>query len=164
MMGERDAAWARPAQLAMLGDLAGKAVLDLDGTPESQRAAPGSFDLATSWLALHRAPDPVSVLRRAHRALRPGGRLIALIPHPCTAMPFHQVQRDAGGRMQWLGVDRYFDGNPLEVWFAWIRDAGFEVTDLREPVPTEDAVRARPELEEARRVPYFLMFELSRTT
>jgi len=48
----------------------------------------------------------------------------------------------------------------LEDWFGWFADAGFRVRALREPRPTEEAVRARPELEDAARVPYFLILDL----
>jgi hypothetical protein len=50
----------------------------------------------------------------------------------------------------------------LEDWYDWIRDAGFQMRAMREPRPTDAAVAARPSLADARRVPYFLIFDLAR--
>jgi hypothetical protein len=50
----------------------------------------------------------------------------------------------------------------LEDWFGWMLDAGFAVRAIREPAPTASAVQARPDLEDACRIPYYLMFDLER--
>jgi len=39
----------------------------------------------------------------------------------------------------------------------------FTLRGLREPKPTDEAVRAQPDLEDATRVPYFVMFDLQVT-
>lgn len=49
---------------------------------------------------------------------------------------------------------------PLEDWFAWFLGAGFRLRAFGEPCPTADALRARPELEDAARVPYYAFFDL----
>ena len=41
----------------------------------------GSFDAVTLWQVLEHIGDPVSMLRRAHDLLRPGGLLIASVPN-----------------------------------------------------------------------------------
>jgi len=41
----------------------------------------GSFDAVTLWQVLEHIGDPVSMLRRAHALLRPGGLLIASVPN-----------------------------------------------------------------------------------
>jgi hypothetical protein len=51
---------------------------------------------------------------------------------------------------------------PLEDWFAWILDAGSRLRAFREPVPTADAIAQQPKLADAKRVPYFAMFDLAR--
>lgn len=142
--------------------------------------APGSFDVAVSCLALQDMPDPARVLRGVHAVLRPGGRFIVSITHPCTDTPFRQWERDEHGRKRWLCIDRYFDRGPMEYtwlrwayefttpalhapledWFAWILGAGFQLRAAREPRPTEEAVRARPKLDDAMRIPYYLLFDL----
>jgi SAM-dependent methyltransferase len=45
----------------------------------------GYFDLATLWHALEHAPDPLAVLRAVQRLLRPGGRLLLIVPNLASA-------------------------------------------------------------------------------
>ena len=49
----------------------------------------------------------------------------------------------------------------LEQWIDWSIEAGFSIRALREPKPTEETVRAQPDLADATRVPYFLIFDLT---
>jgi len=145
--------------------------------------APASFDLVTSCLALQDMPDIPKVLQSIHDALVPGGRLVASIAHPCSDTPIRMWERDDSGAKRWLCIDRYFDRGPLEYawkgwlyefstsayhatledWFGWILNAGFALRALREPAPTDAAVIRHPELDDARRVPYFLLFDVART-
>ena len=86
------------------------------------------------------------------------------------------------GQKRWLCVDRYFERTPIEFewqrwaykfttaglhvpledWFGWILAAGFQIRAFREPRPTDDAVRRQPGLEDATRMPYFIILELVR--
>lgn len=140
------------------------------------------FDLVTSCLSLQDMPDIQQVLRAIHDALIVGGRLIASIAHPCTDTPFRRWAKDESGTKQWLCIDRYFDRGPikykwkgwayefstsahhatLEDWFAWLRDAGFLLRGLREPQPSAAAIAKYPELEDAARIPYFLLLDAER--
>ncbi|HXX85202.1 MAG TPA: class I SAM-dependent methyltransferase [Casimicrobiaceae bacterium] len=176
-----------PAMLAHARDLESTAplgirYLDGDAARLSEYLAPGSFDIATSCLALQDMPDIPRVLRSVHAALAPGGGFIASIAHPCSDTPLRVWAKDDSGAKQWLCIDRYFDRGPmkyvwkgwlyefatsayhatLEDWFRWLLDAGFSVRSIREPVPTDAALRAHPDLEDATRVPYYLVFDLQR--
>jgi SAM-dependent methyltransferase len=144
--------------------------------------AAGSFDAATSCVALQDMPDAARVLRAVHAVLRPNGRLVASIAHPCTDTPYREWERDDEGRKRWLCLDRYFERGPIEYrwrgweyefttpavhatledWFGWMLEAGFRLSGFREPRPSEEAVARRPDLEDARRMPYFAIFELVR--
>jgi SAM-dependent methyltransferase len=141
---------------------------------------PQSFDMASSCLALQDMPRVAGVLRGVHVLLRPGGRFVASIAHPCTDTPFRAWERDAAGNKRWLCIDRYFDCGALqytwsgwgsdftteamhatlEQWIGWILDAGFQLRGLKEPCPTQEALRSHPDLEDAARVPYYLFFDL----
>lgn len=145
---------------------------------------PASFDMATSCVALQDMPSADRVLRAVREVLHPGGRFVASITHPCSDTPFRKWERDESGRKRWLCVDRYFDREilefrwrgwdydfttaaahaPLEDWFEWILRAGFTLRGLREPRPSAEALRQRPDLEDAMRVPYYLVFDLRRET
>ena len=142
-----------------------------------------SFEMVTSCLALQDMPDIPKVLRSIHGVLGLGGRFVFSIAHPCSDTPFRAWAKDGSGVKQWLCIDRYFDRGPikyvwkdwlyefstsayhttLEDWFRWLLDAGFALRAIREPAPTASAVQARPDLEDAGRIPYYLMFDLERT-
>jgi SAM-dependent methyltransferase len=155
-------------------------VLDAAALPEGLDAR--DFDMAASCLALQDMTDVPRVLRGVRALLRPGGRLVASITHPCTDTPLRRWELDADGAKRWLCIDRYFDRGPLqfewsgwaedftteaihaplEEWIRWIQESGFRLRGLQEPCPTEQAIRSRPELEDAARVPYYLFFDLQR--
>lgn len=148
-------------------------------------ALPGErFDVATSCVALQDMPDAGRVFHAVRSTLRPGGRFVASITHPWSDTPFRRWERDPLGRKRWLCIDRYFEEGPvtfvwerwggkfttqayhatLETWIDWVIAAGFEIRALREPRPTEQAICARPKLEDAGRVPYYVMFDLRNPT
>lgn len=152
----------------------------LDAARIDTRFKPQTFDLATACLSLQDMPEPGRVLQAVAKVLKPGGRFISSIEHPFSSTPFRQWARD-GERKKWLCVDRYFDRGAqpytwkrwsyefttralhvtLEQWIDWTVAAGFTIRALREPKPTDRAVRDRPDLEDATRVPYFLIFDLT---
>ena len=156
--------------------------VNLDAARLLSHFSPASFELATSCMALQDMPNIPKVLRSIHDALVPGGRLVASIPHPCCDTPFRRWEGDGRGGKRWLCVDRYFERGPLkydwkdwhyefstsayhatlEDWFGWLFDAGLTLRALREPTPPESALQAHPDLEDARRLPYFLLFDAER--
>jgi ubiquinone/menaquinone biosynthesis C-methylase UbiE len=125
----------------------------LDAAVLPAHFVPRSFDLATSCLALQDMPNVEKVLRGVHALLRPGGRLVASITHPCTDTPFREWERDSSGKKRWLCIDRYFERGPLEFtwsgwgrdftteaihatledWLGWILEAGFQLRAKRAP-------------------------------
>ena len=153
-----------------------------DAAEIADHFAAGSFDMAASCIALQDMPSPSTVLRAVHDVLRPGGRFVASITHPCTDTPFRQWERDESRAKRWLCIDRYFERGPIEYawirgaydfttpalhatledWFGWMLGAGFQLRALHEPRPTAAALAARPDLEDAARVPYYLVFDLVR--
>lgn len=151
-----------------------------DAADVAAHLKPASFDMATSCLALQDMPKAAEVLRGVFTVLRPGGRFVASITHPCSDMPFRRWERDEHGNKRWLCVDRYFERGPLtytwerfgetvsttamhatlEDWFGWILAAGFQLRAFREPSPTASALDQRPDLEDAARIPYYVFFDL----
>jgi ubiquinone/menaquinone biosynthesis C-methylase UbiE len=143
---------------------------------------PESFDMATSCLAIQDMPEIPRVIEAIRSVLVPGGRLVASIAHPCTDTPFCEWAKDESGQKRWLCIDRYFERGPLEYtwrewsyefstpafhatledWFRWFLEAGFSLRGISEPRPSDQALQAHPDLEDAARVPYFLMFDVVR--
>lgn len=146
--------------------------------------APSTFDLVAACMSLQDMADVDAALRGAFSVLRPGGRMVLSVPHPCTDTAYREWERDAEGRKLALKLDRYFEAGPavcdwnmprllhpwrtpcwrltLAGWSGKVADAGFLVRRLHEPRPTDEQAARRPELDDCRRLPYFLVFDLVR--
>jgi hypothetical protein len=48
----------------------------------------------------------------------------------------------------------------LAEWTGMMAEAGFLIRRLHEPRPTEEQVQRIPELDDSRKVPYFLVYDL----
>ncbi len=144
--------------------------------------AAGSFDLITACFALHDMADPPAVLASAWRVLKKDGRMAFAIPHPATDTPYREWDIDKDGLRGALKINHYFESGPatlrwkmkrliyswdvpywrhtLSEWSAMIAGAGFCIRQLFEPHPTAEQVQHNPNIEDARRVPYALVFDL----
>jgi SAM-dependent methyltransferase len=144
--------------------------------------APGTFDLVAACMSLQDMANMRGALRGAFTVLRPGGRMVFSVPHPATDTAFREWERDGAGRKRYLKVDRYFETGPsvcrwsmprlryhwstpcwrltLSEWTAHVTDVGFAILRLQEPRPTAAQVAANPNLDDCRRVPFFLILDL----
>jgi ubiquinone/menaquinone biosynthesis C-methylase UbiE len=125
-------------------------------------------------------PDIESVLAEMARVIKPGGRYIFAITHPCFVMPGAEWVDNNRGEPVFKRVDNYFDegyfgkewygqgglrsrlgGNhrTLQTYVRALRAAGFVVTDLREPRPSTYALRSNKELANQMRIPSMLVLE-----
>lgn len=142
----------------------------------------GRFDLITACMSLHDMADPGGVLQSAFEILRSGGRMAFSVPHPCTDTPFREWELDDAGGKGALKVDRYFESGPtvckwkmarlkyhwdtpyrrytLAEWSELTAEAGFLIRRLYEPRPTKEQVERNPHIEDAYRLPCFLIFGL----
>ncbi len=141
-----------------------------------------SFDLIASCMSLHDMADPGSALLSSNRVLHPGGRLAFSIPHPFTNTPYREWEQNGDGEKLSLKIDKYFDSGPtylrwsmprlsehwespymrftLSEWADFIYQAGFLIIKMYEPRPTLEQVKQIRDLEDAYRLPGFLIFDL----
>ncbi len=145
---------------------------------------PGSFDLVTACMSLQDMRDVTAVLGAAYQMLRSAGRMVFSVPHPATDTPFREWERDASGSKICLKIDGYFETGPticdwsmprlayqwktpfwrytLSQWTDALATAGFTIRRVVEPRPTSGQVSANPDLEDCFRLPYFLIFAVSK--
>jgi SAM-dependent methyltransferase len=145
-----------------------------------------SFDFCTAFMSLMDVPDQLKALGEAHRALRSGGFLQFSILHPCFNTPHRRLLRNERGEAYAVELGRYFDRTegdierwlfsaapaeakkglpPFEIplfhrtiseWLNDIRDAGFQVEEVREPFADAETARRYPQVADTRVVSYFL--------
>lgn len=149
-----------------------------DAVTIAERWPPETFDMVTSCVSLQDMPAPMEVIRSTYALLRPGGRFVSMLTHPCTDTPHREWELDEAGEKRALKIDRYFEEVALSwrwptrasapsfvttglhltlgTWFDGFLDAGFRLRRLTEPRPTEEALEIRPDLQDAAKVPYFL--------
>lgn len=140
--------------------------------------AAASVDLAYSSLTLHYITDLTAVLTAVHRALVPGGQLIFSIEHPIYMAPVDPGWSvDAAGRRTWP-VDGYLREGPRTTdWLAkgvikqhrtigttlnLLVRLGFTIRHVEEWGPTDQQVQAKPDLEQERERPMFLLVAAQR--
>lgn len=160
----------------------GIAYRSLDAARVAEHWPPGSFDLVTAGMSLQDMPDAAGALQAARATLPKSGRLVCSIPNPLTDTPFREWERDERGEKVALKIDRYFESGPrltrwtmarlsahwetpywyrtLGEWSVLVADAGFLIRRLHEARPTAEQVARNPALDDCRRLPYFLIFDL----
>jgi SAM-dependent methyltransferase len=144
------------------------------------------FDFATAFMSLMDISETGRVLAETYRVLKSGGFLQFSITHPCFDTPHRRNLRDEKGLTYAIEVGDYFrnlDGEitewlfgatPPEVkqglpkfriprftrtmsqWLNLLIETGFLIERMEEPRPTEETVRACPDLQDAQVVAYFL--------
>ena len=142
-----------------------------------------TFDVVVCNMALVDMPDMAAVLREVDRVVKPGGRFVFSLIHPCFVMPGAEWVDNSRGEHVFKRVDNYFDEGffgkewygqgglrsrlgghhrTLQTYVQALRAIGFVLTDLREPRPSKYALRTHEkELAPQMRVPSMLVIEAS---
>lgn len=142
------------------------------------------LDGVVSTMALMDGPDFNGAMREAFRLVRPGGFVCFSVLHPCFITPSISWRKDEAGQTTGLCVSRYFDpAHFTEHWrfgdrprepgitpFAVPRfprtmsdylngiiAAGFRITAMEEPRPSEEACAQTPRFRRWRDLAAFLL-------
>jgi len=144
-----------------------------------------SFNLVVSVYVLCDVRDYDKAIKEFARVLKPDGRLVFLIEHPCfswSAGGWEHTPLDSNRTEDWLffKVDKYFTRRtqecqwgrlprllnfcrPLSDYFHSLKKHGFLIADLIEPQPTSRSLRRRPrEWDAENRVPPVLIIDALR--
>lgn len=136
--------------------------------------APGQFDVVISSLALHYIEDFAGVCRKIYDSLAPGGSFILSMEHPVfTAVAAQDWHYGPDGeRLHWpvdhyqsegQRIARFLDADVVKyhrtvatIMNALIQ-AGFRITEVAEPGPSEEALKQYPDMIDETRRPIFLL-------
>jgi SAM-dependent methyltransferase len=138
-----------------------------------------AFEVAYASLSLHYVGDLDRLLATVHRALVPGGRLVASVEHPLFTAPTRPGWgADGDGRRVWP-VDAYLEEGPrttdwlapgvvkqhrtFGTWMNRLVAAGFAIARVEDWGPTDAELAARPDLADERRRPTFLLLAADRS-
>ncbi|MGG1518049.1 class I SAM-dependent methyltransferase [Paenibacillus oryzisoli] len=141
---------------------------------EDSSFAAGEFDVVLSSLALHYVEDFGLVCRKVHQALSVGGTFVLSVEHPVfTSRAAQDWHYGTGGeRLHWpvddyqqeglrnarfLGSDVVKYHRTVATYMNALIGAGFRITQVAEPQPTEEAMAVSAEMRDEARRPIFLL-------
>jgi ubiquinone/menaquinone biosynthesis C-methylase UbiE len=141
--------------------------------------ADATFDFATAFMSMMDIPETDRALAETHRVLKPSGFLQFSITHSCFDTPHRRNLRDGNRLTYAIEVGDYFrnlDGEisewlfsaappeakqelpkfkvprftrTLSQWMNLLIETGFQLERLEEPRPSDETVRACPDLQDA---------------
>lgn len=140
------------------------------GEAEALQFEDGAFDIVVGYLVLIDIDDIKTAIREMVRVLKSGGRiLIANLNSFTTTMANPWIRDDRGwrlyfamddypkerhGMVSWNGITIKNYHRPLHMYLNPFIDEGLRLARYLEPVPTEEAIRQSPGLEDYLRIPY----------
>lgn len=145
-----------------------------------------SFDFATSFMCLMDIPDQEKALEEAFRVLKPGGFFQFSIEHPCFKTPHLKKVKSGNGSTYAYEIGNYFSATKgkieewifrdapdeiknkmpkfkvpnfhktLSFWINAVIRSGFFIEQIHEPYPANNIILAKPSMQGAQVVSYFL--------
>jgi len=87
--------------------------------------ADGSHDAATCVMAVHDVPDAVALFSNMARALKPGGRAVVVLMHPCFRIPRQSHWGwDGDQKIQYRRLDAYASAGDIAITTHPGKDSG----------------------------------------
>ena len=133
-----------------------------------------AFDLCFSSLAFHYVSDISALFNRISRLLRQDGILIFSVEHPVASAQLARWHADekanetwgvegylAEGerKSRWFGQEAIKFHRPFSSWFNALRTAGFRLTNISEPCPSQNTLDIRRKAGLASDRPAFIVFK-----
>ncbi|WP_163102117.1 class I SAM-dependent DNA methyltransferase [Peribacillus alkalitolerans] len=164
--------------------MVGNALKVLEGTPskiyhstmETWVYPVNQYDLVVSRMALHYLEDLSPVFNQVFKSLGKSGHFIFSVQHPLLTSSLEKAT-DSSKRTNWI-VDDYFNsGERIEPWidkevvkyhrtiedyYRLLKNAGFQIEDLRECSPIKTHFKSEDEYLRRKRIPLFLIFSCSK--
>ena len=141
-------------------------------TVESFQYPIDSFEIVTSRFAIHYVENLQMLFQHIYHSLIENGKFVFSVQHPLTTASF--VSKESGERKENWIVDDYFrEGERKEPWinqivvkyhrtiehyFMALRNAGFNIIDLREGTPKREHFSSEEEFVRRQRIPVVLAF------
>lgn len=142
------------------------------------------FTHAAIILALQNMEDPLAVLKNAARHLKPGGKIVIVLNHPCFRIPRQSSwQIDEQKKIQYRRIDRYFSPlkipiqahpgkgeasvqtisfhHPLSSYTKWLKEAGFSIVEINEWCSDKQSTGKASKMENRAREEFPLFLTLS---
>ncbi|MDF2549274.1 MAG: hypothetical protein K0S07_341 [Chlamydiales bacterium] len=140
-----------------------------------------TFSHASIILAIQNIREPLKAFQQAAKHLKPGGKLMLVLNHPCFRIPRQSSwEVDLPNQIQYRRINRYHSSmeipiqthpgqkeqsentlsfhHPLSEYFRWLKEAGFVVELLDEWYSDKESEGGRARMENASRfeIPLFL--------
>lgn len=138
-----------------------------------------SFDVVLCAMMLMDVEDLNGTLKEINRVLKKQGKVFISILHPCFKPPVQHHWVKSNGMVQVI-VENYFDppvwlGNiagieqpviyrhkTLSEYVKIFAQNGFYISDMNEPIPTEEQMGKSSRIEWLKRIPMYLFMELKK--
>ncbi|MBS1723852.1 MAG: class I SAM-dependent methyltransferase [Armatimonadetes bacterium] len=144
------------------------------GEAEQLEFEDGCFDTVVSYLTLCDIADYKAAISECFRVLKPGGRLLLANINSVFGgsairgwlwseegerlhVPVDHVTFESGARIEWAGIHIVNFHRSTSDYLTTLLDAGFQLTNYLEPVPTPEAISLHPGLADGLRVPNFVV-------
>lgn len=140
-------------------------VLQADVSRELPFPATPQFDLISASLMMHYVEDWVKVFQKFRQWMLPGGRFVFSTHHPIDdfgASPTGIYYKTELIRERWksMGVDMVNFRRPLATMFREIKEGGFQIVDIKEPLPVPELEKIDPQaFDKLGKVPPFILFD-----
>lgn len=133
-----------------------------------------AFDIVLSSLAFHYIRSFEEICQKVRRCLVPGGSFVFSVEHPVfTAEGSQAWHADQTGKATHWPVDRYFEEGPRQTVFLGenvikyhktlttylnnLLQQGFEIKEIKEPMPAPEMLDAIPAMKDELRRPMMLI-------